>query len=84
MSEMIERVKAAIGEKLSPVLDLRAPYAKVMVDAAARAAIEAMREPSAAMLEAGDQRAIDYWPHSEATPNAADCWQAMIDEMLKP
>jgi hypothetical protein len=49
---MVERVKAAIAEKMAPAIDARAPYAKVMFDMAARAAIEAMREPTEAMLAA--------------------------------
>lgn len=43
MSEMVERVKAAIAEKMAPAFDARAPYAKVMLDLAARAAIAALR-----------------------------------------
>jgi hypothetical protein len=39
MSEMTERVKAAIAEKFAPAIDFKAPYAKVMLDMAAEAVI---------------------------------------------
>lgn len=40
----IEQVKAAIAEKFAPAVDFKAPYAKVMLDMATRAAIDAMRD----------------------------------------
>lgn len=50
--------------------------------AAARAAIEAMREPTEAMVEAGDQVCIDIWPLGPPTANSEDGWRAMIDTAL--
>jgi hypothetical protein len=73
MSEMVERVKTAIAEKLAPAIDLRAPYAKVMVEAAARAAIEAMREPTEAMLDT-------MW---DTPGDPRTQWISAIDEALK-
>ncbi len=63
MSDMIERVAKAICGPEDPCrLDL------------ARAAIEAMREPTDAMCGA--------WDVGD-TPEAKPCWQAMIDEALR-
>jgi hypothetical protein len=76
MSEsMIDRVKAAIAEKMVPAINAQAPYAKVMFEMAARAAIEAMREPTEAMGESADQYA--------SMGMALKVWQAMIDAALK-
>jgi len=41
--KLVDLVKAAIAEKFAPAVDMRAPYAKVMLDTAARAAIEVIR-----------------------------------------
>lgn len=76
MSEKLEQVKTAIAEKLAPAIDMRAPYAKIMVDAAARAAIEAMREPTEAMWRAPQP----LW--SLGRP-MWDWWRYVIDEVLK-
>ena len=71
----IEQVKAAIAEKFAPAIDFKAPYAKVMLDMAARAAIEAMREPTEDVVVAG----LDLGPgHGPLT-----YWHAMIDATLK-
>jgi hypothetical protein len=56
-SEMEERVARAIAEKYAPAVNQNSPYAKVMVQAAARAAIEAMRVLTEAMVEAGAKAA---------------------------
>jgi hypothetical protein len=40
MSDMKERIKAAIAEKFAPAIDFQTPYAKVMLDMAADAIIE--------------------------------------------
>ena len=83
MSEIIiELVKAAIAEKIAPAIDARAPYAKVMIDAAARAAIEAMREPTSDMINAG----ADTFTFDQGKPNISGqptkAWQAMIDVLI--
>jgi hypothetical protein len=70
MSEMIERVKLAIRDACDPhVTDS-------MCEVAARAAIEAMREPTEAMLQAFGERALPIG-------NPQDGYSAMIDEALK-
>ena len=82
MSEMIERVAKAIYEeddpwhKAWPWPNLNEsqgspePYRRI-----AAAAIKAMREPSEAMIEAGQQR-------SDETITAVDVYRAMIDAAL--
>lgn len=40
--DQVERVKAAIAEKFAPAIDMRAPYAKVMLEAAAREVVAAL------------------------------------------
>ena len=82
MSEKLEQVKAAIAEKFAPAIDFRSPYANVMLKMAATAAIEAMREPTEAMIEKGIwSRSKDgrYGPVEIATT----IYGAMIDEALK-
>lgn len=45
MSQLIlEKVKEAIAVKFAPAIDFKAPYAKVMLDMGAKAAIEALRD----------------------------------------
>ena len=113
MSQMIERVaermwKVAREFPFMPMFaheqawsaDWPDDYAwmRDMVRAQAHAAIKAMREPSAAMLEGGGRAALVYpnakWddPHVQsdeaglrtATVNTvAAVWEAMIDEVLK-
>lgn len=71
MSEMIERVAIALTESLPKSLivedDLRS---------AARAVIEAMREPTAEIISAGS----DYMPGAGYAEGA---WRAMIDAASK-
>jgi hypothetical protein len=89
MSEMVDRAVKAIAEKFAPAIDMRAPYAKVMVAAAARAVIEALREPTEAMIDAVDVSGeTDAGGGNNATylvgkEEAAAVWRAMIDEALK-
>jgi len=75
----IERVARAIdptafgsfdGEP--PVVRQRGKERQIMALKAARAAIEALREPSDAMLEA-----------QFGQPSPADCWRAMIDAAIR-
>ena len=73
-SEMIERVARAIR----PALSFDAPVS--LSHEAARAAIDAMREPTKGMIEVG-RNAIgsdfDHW----AAPD--DTWRTMIDAALE-
>jgi len=66
MSEMIERVEKAIDDCLS------ADLLPSEIRAAARAAIETMREPTQAMLDAGPPE-----PYMDR-----DVWAKMIDAAL--
>lgn len=59
MSEMIERVARAIAEKYAPAVDQNAPYARIMMREAAKAAISAMRESTEAMETAAMDVALD-------------------------
>ena len=69
MNEMIERVEVAIMHALT---------GGTMLDAA-RAAVEAMREPTDQMLDAGGEAFAHYTDKRESTR----LWRAMIDEALK-
>lgn len=76
MSEMVERVARAIADNIQAALP-----DGVVVDYhyAARAAIEAMRRPTEAMVDAGyDFTADPCWRE-----DFIKGWQAMIDEALK-
>jgi hypothetical protein len=74
---MVERVSRALN---AAVQDDDNEMACVIIanrdDILARAAIEAMREPTDAMTEAGDEMA-------DWECNADRIWQAMIDQALK-
>lgn len=78
-NEVLERVKSAIAEKFAPAIDCRAPYAKVMIDMAARAAIAAMREPTQEMLDAGYRAQVDA--ALGGTPMLDGIYRAMVDEV---
>lgn len=71
MSEMVERVAKAIMARFNDPLPFHA-------EELARAAIEAMREPTNAMERAGDE----YGRFTNG-PSACVVWEAMIDEALK-
>ena len=78
MSELIQRVANAIAAKYAPAIDQRAPCAKIMMLEAAKAAIEAIREPTEAMAEAVWAETGDpCW-----LENAIRAWQAGIDAAL--
>jgi len=75
---MVERVAKALWEQYSvsihPWSEAK-PYEREKLHADARAAIAAMREPTAAMLESA-------W--ASALAEDADCvWRDMIDEALR-
>ncbi|WNV09937.1 hypothetical protein [Tardiphaga sp. 709] len=79
MSEMIERVAKAIYDAFATVGDYENPT-KEDIKNAARAAIEAMREPTEAMDAAA------YAADGTNMPLAItykEAWQAMIDAALK-
>ena len=81
MSVKIDLVAWAIGRSLN--FHMYDPASKNMLEAAARAAIEAMREPSEPMVRAaigedrGPDHYYDHYPWFEAK------WKAMIDAALK-
>ena len=84
MSDMIEQVANAIAAKYAPAVDQRAPYAKIMMLEAAKAAIEAMREPAGQMVP-------DGWLAAHRVQTKDRCnhemlrraWVAMIDSALE-
>jgi hypothetical protein len=84
MSEMIERVAKAIfdieyADPRRPVPDFHPPHHLYLK--AARAAIEAMRNYSPAMAQAGDGMVMS--PHAYRGKGLGpQVWQAMIDEAL--
>jgi hypothetical protein len=73
MSEMVERVARAIEDSLNS--DLDDAWKK-----AARAAIEAMREPTEEMVKDGDKY-IDETPHFLS--HARDTWVLMTSIALR-
>lgn len=72
--EMIDKVKAELTRLIEPAVNPKAPYAVVMLDEMAIAAIQAMREPTEKMLIAG----CDVGP--DRSPD--EYWQSMIDAVL--
>lgn len=94
MSEMIERVARAVFAESHEIgnthgdFDILMPEVQEVFIRFARAAIEAMREPTATMVSAGsrqrpyreddgDYDGMEYRGNTEGT------WQAMIDAALK-
>ena len=73
MSGMVERVKRALEPYLHDMITLEAR------EAAARAAIEAMREPTEAMVKAG----IDFDRGHCSTERLVGILRAMIDAALE-
>lgn len=85
MSEMLDRVTLALyrrdpGRQNATMEDFRRNGNGFIYVALARAAIEAMREPTEAMVLAGF--AVDEGQRSPGSP--LQHWTAMIDEALKP
>ncbi len=66
----LERVKAAIAEKFAPAIDMRAPYAKLMVEAAAQAAIDATLASVSVTLVCNPAQAADT-PPVDTKPSSA-------------
>ena len=93
MSEREERVARALLQAVSAATwtqDDPAALDSVDVDgpvdflAAARAAIAALRKPTAFMKTAGFYRGTARFAESATVEDAAEVWRAMIDEALKP
>ena len=87
MNEMIERAAKAYYEKwrkhsiadgLVGAWDELSPRAKALYTEPMRAAIAAMREPAADMIESGNEVEDDFT--SASIPRI---WRAMIDEALR-
>lgn len=78
MIEKLARAMLADEFALTPNRDFDAVWAEEGPAwlANARACLEALREPSEAMVEAGDS--VDHW-----TPDSRPVWQAMIDVALE-
>jgi hypothetical protein len=80
MSEIVERVAAAIRE--IRVGDHYCLYPHE-AEEIARAAIDAMREPTAEMISAGREEYSEYELDYDATKMWTDMWRAMVDAALK-
>lgn len=82
MSEMVERAARACYEDLGGADPGATPWPELRerdkdgFRNQVRVTIEAMREPTAAMVNAAD-------PHGIIMANFETAWQAMIDEALK-
>lgn len=80
MSEMIERVAKAILDKMDLTDGLNITSATTY----AKAAIEAMREPTEEMINAETEQGKVHWDYScQICGGAKFAWQAMIDAALK-
>ncbi len=81
MSEMVERVAKALG---GPSWNQHSEMWRENARLLARAAIEAMREPSAAMIEEGYGEACELNRGDQPTPEEtpACIWRAMITAAL--
>lgn len=85
MSEMVERVAKALGATLIPgSATVTAEYvvSAELIGRFARAAIEAMREPTEAMVKASQSLWTHEGPYHSEAPGEEQ-WPAMIDEALK-
>lgn len=86
MSEMVERVARALfaheqGSDEGWNGPLLAERGRDMWRKQARAAINAMREPTAGMMHVGSGFVYESWGHGPTI--AKEAWQAVIDEALK-
>ena len=77
MSEMVERVARAILDNV-PTISERGAYDPADLQRCARAAIEAMREPTQAMVRTLYESHGKLWADCES----AVVWHAMIDAAL--
>lgn len=77
--DMVERVADAIRDNIGAALP---DGVTIDYDYAARAAIEAMREPTDAMQAAAlDRSGMECWDHIDS--RLMDAWQAAIDAALQ-
>lgn len=91
-NEMIERVARAMHDLCQAQTPTQGatwensyPEARDQLRQLARAAVEAMREPTEAMKEAGISRAVDLIEAFTSTDYVADeTWAAVIDAALTP
>jgi hypothetical protein len=89
MSEMVERVAEAIVAEMVRQCGTPPPKDPTLSEGAikvARAAIEAMREPSNRMKGAGDRMRthLDDEPHPFEINDSVAIWRAMIDAAIEP
>ncbi len=77
--EMVERVRDILMEEdtVGHLTGARLEYERK-----ARAVIAAMREPTEAMVDAGNANGLNYWRCDPPTADAEASWRAMIDEAL--
>jgi hypothetical protein len=79
MSPM-QRAERAVLDTIFPVEELSGWTIDNPRDVA-RAVLQAIREPSQAMIEVGNRHFPDY-PEGMPDDDPRDCWQAMIDAAL--
>jgi hypothetical protein len=85
-NEMVRRVAAAIEAADTKEIEDRDDWYQLL----ARAAIEAMREPTEAMKEAGEHgpTTLSYGDEDSfyyiSKDDAESCWQSMLDAALSP
>jgi hypothetical protein len=69
---ILEKVKQNIAEKFEPAIDFKAPYAKIILDMAAKATLQML---------------LDYYDHKDAECEACNAstpnLQMMIEDALK-
>lgn len=94
MNEMMERVRNAVRDEYGSVLcawtdmgthrccAINVPPHKCRCDAVARAAIDAMREPTEAMTSVRPVAALGGENYLLGHTNQAAVWRAMIDAVL--
>ena len=88
-NEMVERVARAIvsnNHENNPFVaqwDEQPWHGKVLAMSAARAAIAAMREPTAEMYNVPQWECIEVGDDVVSPDEAVEIWQAMIDEALR-
>ena len=80
MSEMIERVAAALTQEFEPYRVFDEGEAERL----ARAAIAAMREPTVGVARAANDAFPDAPGETTCSALGSDLWRAMIDAALKP
>lgn len=82
MADMVERVARALHESMSQQDIMGYLDAKIDAEVLARAAIEAMREPTEAMKLAGEVPIINSGSQDDAWSLSQGTYRAMIDAAL--